>query len=164
MLGFDMENDEAGIVLYPFVMQSFGLLLALGASAVWGLAYTVDQRTLVNVSPAMLLFLNGLVTLIMTAPIFLTSKTLRDLSSLDQTSAHLLLLSIVATICANFLILWSIKVLGASTAAILEISYPMFVFLFSYILLGTELNLYFWIGSLMIFAGSFTIIRFSGLQ
>lgn len=61
---------------------------------------------------------------------------------------------------ANFFIFSSIQRLGAPTASIFEIAYPFFVAIFTLALFGGDLNLFFWIGGLLMFLGGVIIIRF----
>ena len=70
----------------------------------------------------------------------------------------LIILSLALAALANLFIFSSIKILGASTASIFEISYPFFVVLFTFLIYGAEFNLYFLIGAVLIFAGSAMII------
>jgi DME family drug/metabolite transporter len=140
-------------------MSLAGFLYAIGAALTWGVVYTIDQRVLRGASPFALLFVDALLTTVLLLPIIFLEKG--SLSSLSHTSTKvwfLILLSLVLAALANFFIFSSIKILGASTASVFEISYPFFVALFSYFVFGAELNFYFFIGALFIFAGSAVII------
>lgn len=145
-------------------MLPVGLFFALGASVVWGLAYTFDQRVLASVPPGMLVFLNAVITLVICAPFFVNVHTYKFLVSLDSNSIKLLLLSQSLALVANFFIFSSIKLLGASVASVFEISYPFFVLLFSYLIFGSQLNIYFWVGTAFLVAGSVIIVSFGGLH
>ena len=52
----------------------------------------------------------------------------------------------------------SIAMLGASKSSILEISYPLFVLVFSYVLFDKGVSLHVIAGGLLIFAGSAIIV------
>ena len=143
-------------------MSFSGLLYAIGAAITWGVVYTIDQRVLKGASPFALLFVDALLTTLLLLPIVLLDRA--SLGSLNHTSIKVWLLiiaSLVLAALANFFIYSSIRILGASSASVFEISYPFFVVLFSYLAFGSELNLYFLIGGLCIFAGSAIIIFFA---
>ena len=67
--------------------------------------------------------------------------------------------SLVLAVIANFLIYSAIRLVGASTASLFEITYPFFVVLFSAVLLGEGGTGSFMAGALLIFAGVFLILR-----
>lgn len=142
-------------------MHTLGFIYAIGAALAWGFAYTIDQKILVHTSPLVLLFISFVVGAILLLPaILMQGEGLASVLQLDTPRLSLILFSISLATIANFLILASIARLGASLASILEISYPFFVFLFSFLLLGAELNISVFIGALLIFAGSAIILRF----
>ena len=60
--------------------------------------------------------------------------------------------SIVLAAVANFLIFSGIKMVGASSASIIEIMYPFFVVLFSFIFFRTTPSTYFIIGAILAYA------------
>ncbi|MBU0721939.1 DMT family transporter [Patescibacteria group bacterium] len=70
-------------------------------------------------------------------------------------------ISIILGTLANFFIFSGIKRLDASTASIVEISYPFFIVLFSYVLFRSTPNIYFFIGGILVFIGSVIIIKFA---
>ena len=144
-------------------MHSLGYIYAIGAAFAWGLAYTIDQKILGDISPAVLLFLSFVIGALLLVPAILLGRDMRSLTTLAASGnimrMGLILLSICLATLANYLIFSSIQKLGAASASIFEIAYPLFVVLFSFFLFGTTLNGYFLIGALMIFLGSAIIIR-----
>ncbi len=141
-----------------------GLAFALGASIVWGLVYTLDQKVLLNISPGALVFWNALISLIVTMPLFLNYKSLKALASIDSGTFKLMFLAQTLALIANLLIFSSIKILGASVASVFEISYPFFVLIFSFLIFGTTFNIYFWIGAGFLAMGSAIIMNYGGLK
>ena len=138
-----------------------GFSYAIGAAIAWGLAYTIDQKILADTSPAVLLFVSFVVGALLLLPVVLTqSASLFAVFSLGKTRLLLILASVALATLANYLVLGSIEYVGASFASVVEISYPFFVFLFSFLIFGTELNAYMLIGSVFIFLGSAIIMRF----
>jgi drug/metabolite transporter (DMT)-like permease len=67
-------------------------------------------------------------------------------------------LTLATATAAALCILGSIKLLGAGTSAVLEISYPLFVALFSVFLFQGQLQLPVVIGGLFIFVGAAIIV------
>ena len=142
-------------------MHSIGFIYAIGAALAWGLAYTIDQKILADTSPAVLLFISFIIGAILLLPAVLTQGgSLVSVLNLGKTRLLLILFSIALATLANYLIFASIARLGASLASVFEIAYPFFVFLFSFLIFGSELNIYVIAGSLLIFAGSAIIMRF----
>jgi drug/metabolite transporter (DMT)-like permease len=105
----------------------------------------------------------SLATVVIVLPLSLVFEPygVRTIWSAFQANAWFMTFSVVLNVLASFLIIVSIKELNASTASIIEISYPFFVIIFSYFLFKQSLTPVFLLGALLIFAGSFVIIRFS---
>ena len=139
-----------------------GYIFAIGAAMVWGLVYAIDQQILAGMTPVMFLFIGSVVSAVIMLPfVLLGNDSLKSLFVLGRTSLLLILASIVLATLADFFILSGIKHMDASTASIIEIAYPFFVVLFSYFFFKSSPNIYFFIGGLLIFAGSAIIIKFA---
>lgn len=140
-----------------------GIAYALGAAILWGLVYTFDQKILTKTSPLGILFLGSLITVFVTLPFaFSNSESIKPiLYSNNKQFLYLLVGTQLIVILAEFFIFSSIKVVGASVASIFEIAYPLFVGVFTLILFGGNLNMYFWIGALFMFIGGVIITRLS---
>ena len=143
-------------------METAGFIYAIGAAVTWGLVYTIDQKILTDVSPMALLFIDSLLIAIILLPfVFFDNGSIKTLLSSGKTNLWLILLSVILAAVANFLIFSGIKNLNASIASIIEIAYPFFVVLFSFIFFRSVPNLYFFLGGALIFIGSIIIIKFS---
>ena len=139
-----------------------GFIYAIGAAITWGLVYAIDQKILSGVSPITLLFVDSILAAIIMLPfLFFDSGSIKVLFNSGKTTWFLIIISIVLATLANFLIFSGIKNLDASTASIIEIAYPFFVVLFSYILFRSTPNIYFFIGGTLVFIGSIIIIKFA---
>lgn len=139
-----------------------GYAYAIGAAVVWGLVYTIDQKILTKISTPNLLVIDAIVTgLIMLPFVLRDTSSIKNLFSTGKVTLLLVALTIILALVANALIFSSIRVLGASGASILEIAYPFFVVLFSYLFFRATPNLYFFIGGALIFAGAAVIIKFA---
>ena len=142
-------------------MHSIGFIYAIGAAVAWGLLYTIDQKILANTSPLVFMFIVFVMGAVLLSPIiFSQHAALASVFALGKTRLLLILCSVILAILANYMILASIQKLGASLASVLEICYPFFVFLFSFLIFGAELNAYVLAGSILIFLGSAIIMRF----
>ncbi len=142
--------------------MDIGFLYAIGAAITWGLVYAIDQKILSGVSPLTLLFIDSILAAIIMLPfVFFDHGSIKNLLSSSKTTWSLIILSIALATLANFLIFSGIKNLDASTASIIEIAYPFFVVLFSYILFRSTPNIYFFIGGTLVFIGSIIIIKFA---
>lgn len=106
------------------------------------------------------MFINAIIALVATLPIILfRAESIKTVLNSDKTALALIVISTILAIVANFFIFSSIKLLDASTASILEISYPFFVILFTMLFFRTVPNLYFFLGAVLIFFGSLIIIK-----
>ena len=155
------------LFLYDIVTKNrnkmnLGFICAVGASIIWGLVYTIDQKVLSNISPINLLFIDSLLTAIIMLPfVFFNNDSIKTVLSSGKSTLLLIVISVLLAGLANFLIFSGIKGLNASNASMIEIAYPFFVVLFSYIFFRSTPNIYFFAGGVLIFIGSIIIIRFA---
>ncbi len=138
-------------------------LLPLTAALFWGLSYTLNEKVLSKISSVQLLFIESFLYIVFLLPIVLLDKRNSipaAVSSLkgSQSGVLFLLTGMVIGMLANWLILYSISKVGSSTAAVLEVSYPVFVVLFSYLLFQKKINLPTIFGGVLIFAGSLIVV------
>lgn len=119
--------------------KALGTLVALGAAASWGLVYAFVDRVLEHMSPVasiMVFYFAGSLLLLPILPFYI-DEIGREISS---TPLPLLLLAFVATLAAEVLIFWSIKLLGGTEAGLIEITYPIFTALILYAMFGKTLT------------------------
>jgi uncharacterized membrane protein len=134
------------------------LVYAIAASAIWGFEYAILGRLLGDrLSPMFLLSIQSFVAAVSTGAFCIASGAFRNESvfvTQDSTTLGLVLLSTVTFTLGNFMIALSIKEGNAVIAGFVEISYPVFIILFS-LLLGwiTHVDLKTIIGGLIVFAG-----------
>ncbi len=142
-------------------MKISGFAYAIAAAVTWGLVYAIDQKILTKVSPFALIFIDSIIIMLISIPfIILNPEPIRILFDSGKENLWLIFISVLLGALATFFIFSGIKILGASTASVFEIAYPFFVIFFSFLFFRTNLNIYFFGGSLLIFAGSYVIIRF----
>ncbi|MBI5794197.1 EamA family transporter [Candidatus Uhrbacteria bacterium] len=138
-----------------------GFIFAIAASVTWGLVYTFDQKLLTHVSPVTYIFIGSIITPILLLPFILKNGGFKEMISSGADNIALIVLCSILALTADFFILSGIKNLDASTASIIEISYPFFVVLFSFIFFRSSPNIYFFIGGLLVFLGSVIIVKFA---
>ncbi len=142
-------------------MNSTGYVLAVLASVLWGLTYCLDERVLSSLSVYKLYFLHCVCGgLIAGAVHCFQGHSLASLFRIDTATSSLPLvaLTLVTATAAALSILGSIQLLGANKSAVLEISYPLFVALFSTLLFRGQLQLPVVIGGAFIFVGAAIIV------
>lgn len=140
---------------------NLGFMLAVLASVLWGLTYCLDERVLSSLSVFKLYFLHCVCGALVAGSIMLLQgNSLASLFSFDTAKASLPLvgLTLATATAAALSILGSIQMLGASKSAVLEISYPLFVALFSVLLFKGQLELPVVLGGIFIFIGSAIIV------
>lgn len=144
-------------------MQFQGYGLAVLAAVLWGLTYCLDERMLASVSVYKLYFLHCLCGAAVAGAVLLAQgNSPRSLVTLDAAaSLPLMGLTLATATAAALAILGSIQVLGADTSAVLEISYPLFVAVFSTLLFGGHLHLPVVVGGGFIFIGAAIIVMFA---
>lgn len=145
----------------PHSSLNLGFILAVLASVLWGLTYCLDERVLSSLSVFKLYFLHCLCGMLVAGVILLVQGTSpAGLFSIDTAKASLPLigLTLITATAAALSILGSIQLLGANKSAVLEISYPLFVALFSVLLFKGQLQLPVVLGGIFIFIGSAIIV------
>ena len=142
-------------------MNSYGYVLAVLASVLWGLTYCLDERVLSTLSVSKLYFLHCVCGVLTAGAILLSQgNSAASLFRIDTATSSLPLLglTLVTATAAALSILGSIQMLGANKSAVLEISYPLFVALFSVLFFKGQLQLSVLVGGIFIFIGSAIIV------
>jgi len=142
-------------------MTYYGYALAVCASVLWGLTYCLDERVLASLSVYKLYFLHCLCGAIVAGAILLLQgHAPASLLRIDTAAVSLPLigLTLVTATAAALSILGSIQLLGADKSAVLEISYPLFVALFSVVFFGGQLQFEVVLGGIFIFIGAAIIV------
>lgn len=141
-------------------MQIPWYLAAAGAALLWGIHYPLIDHALKRLSLISVLLLTAL-PIVIVAPFFYKTvaadlELLRGLGSKDRA----LVLSIALTsLSATVLLFLSIDSKNATLASLIEISYPVFVALFTYLLFRQmHVNTSVLLGGLLVFAGVAIII------
>ena len=142
-------------------MRKIGIIWALIASITWGLLYNIDQKLLIKSSPLTMFFIGGIMQIIVLIPYMFTQSGKADIELIlsDKTQLGLLFFAEMLCIIAGIAILYAVKNLTAPVASIFEISYPIFVAVFYYLLKNGTLDVKFGVGATFIFIGIIIVMR-----
>jgi drug/metabolite transporter (DMT)-like permease len=140
------------------------VLLALSASLFWGLSYVFNEEIYKHMSVFTALSIMSFAIFVATAVMaYVTDNLKPDLVALT-TSKRLvwyLVGGIMALLIAELFIGFSITAKNATLAGLIEISYPIFITLFSFILFRSVVNLPTMLGGMIIFIGVFVIYYYN---
>ncbi|MFM7208159.1 MAG: EamA family transporter [Planctomycetaceae bacterium] len=141
-----------------------GYALAVAAAVLWGLLYVLDERLLAGISIYRLYFLHSIAGVAVAGTVLLLrgeepASLLR--LSFPGVSPLLVLATMAVVVLACLAIFSSIQALGASRAAVLEISYPLFVAIFAWLLARQPIHWPVIVGGIFIFIGSAIIVGWS---
>lgn len=140
-------------------------LFATAASVLWGMTYVLDERIYKHISVLTSLAIGCAISaFILGITAFMTGDLKRDISTLATSNQALffLLAGTATFIAAELLIGFSIQGKNATLAGLIEISYPLFIVLFSYIFFREmNLNLGTALGGALIIAGVLSIYLFN---
>ena len=138
---------------------------ALFAAVLWGFDYAFDERVLKYISvPVFLSIQLFAASLILALIAWMSGAWQKDIIALASSSRILLLflLGIVAFSVANVFICTAIQDKNATFSSLIEISYPLFIALISWLVFDEgELTWSTGIGGLLIFCGVFVIYFFN---
>lgn len=138
---------------------------SLGAALCWGIGYVLAEKLLKSgLTPAFMMFFSSLVGL----PLyFLLAASLGHIKPGIDVLIHnksliaIFSIGITTVIIGNFLILHGISAKNATLASLIEISYPLFTFLFAWLIFNQiQLTYMTAAGAALIFAG-ITVILFN---
>jgi len=141
--------------------MAYGIPLAIGAAMTWGLVYVLEERVLGDFSVMKFMFFESLFMLIVSVvSILFFDKigTLATSNTLKVIFAPSFVILIIATFLANYLILSSVQLMGATVAAMFEITFPLFVVIFAFFILGQSIHWLTLVGALLILSGSMLVI------
>lgn len=141
-------------------MQLPWYLTAIGAALIWGIHYPLIDNALKRLSLVSVLLLTALPILVVT-PFFYRSVVAdyRVFMAMDGQQRAAVLAIALTSLLASVLLFLSIDSKNATLASLIEITYPVFVALFAYLLFReVHVNASVLLGSLLVFAGVGIII------
>lgn len=112
------------------------LIYAISAAILWGLNYSLSEKLLQKISVFYLLFFQAAAgTLVYFIIISFQGNLKTQIATLSKTGNLKLIVGAVATyLAANILICISIQSKNATLAGIIELAYPIFTILFTWLL------------------------------
>jgi drug/metabolite transporter (DMT)-like permease len=141
------------------------IFYALGASLMWGLTYVLNEQVYKKISIFTSL---AITTLVMTVVMFIVAYFAgflkRDFVTISGSNRliYLIIAGTVSLILAEVLIGLSIISKNATLSGLIEISYPIFIALFTYLIFReNQLNTGTLFGGLLVFLGVATIYLFN---
>ena len=140
------------------MIQNMWFFAALACAILWGLSYTLTQKVLDSGVPvSIVMVFTGTVFLILSIILSFSMGELKaGLIEIARNKHNLILLitTSIIYVAGSYLIYFAIHEKNATLASLIEISYPFFVCLFSYIIFK-DIQINFWtaIGGIMIFFG-----------
>ncbi|KTD22167.1 transport protein [Legionella lansingensis] len=132
------------------------LIFAIVAAVLWGLNYSLAEKVLRSISPITLLALEMLLGAIVFSLLsyFTTFKKDLDILLHQPSVFWLTSLEVVIVIVASFFIVYSIQLKDATFAGTIELTYPLFIILFTWLLFGeNHVDTSVIVGGIFIFIG-----------
>ena len=143
---------------------SMWIIFALGASVFWGMTYVLNEEIYKKISVTTSLAVASLfIFIIMTIVSYLNNTLKTDLASIVSSKRTFLYVcaGIVTLLIAELFIGFSITHKSAVLAGLVEISYPIFIALFSYLLFKNQISVPTIVGAVFIFGGIFITYYFN---
>ena len=114
-------------------MQLPWYVAAVGAAIVWGAHYSLVDNALRQLSPASVLLLTAL-PIVLVVPVYhrALAVDLAVFRQMDWDAKAAVLAIAVTSLAGTVFLYWSIGGKNATLASLIEISYPVFVVLFTY--------------------------------
>jgi len=139
--------------------------LALAASVLWGLVYALHEQVYKHISVLSSIVIDGFVIFVLVGILAWKGGFLeRDLAIVlsSEKVAWLLGAQILAALAATVLVAFSINYKNATVAGLVEMTYPLFIVLFTYLLFReSHLNMGTVIGGVLIFTGVVCVYFFN---
>jgi drug/metabolite transporter (DMT)-like permease len=132
--------------------KNLGFIIALLAAISWGWIYAYTEKIVERLSPVstmIVFYYLGSLLMIPLLPFYFKEIT----SETSSISSLPFVVTIIATILAEFLIIWSIKLLGGVEAGLIEISYPLFTAIFLFLIANKTPDISSIIGGIFVFIG-----------
>lgn len=132
-------------------MRYLGILISTFAAITWGFVYASTEKVLEKMSPISSVALFYYIGAVIMLPLIITNKQ-EIIQGLTLAPKELLFTTIMILL-AEFLIMWSISLLGGTDAALIEVSYPIWTAIFLYLFSGKSVSFETIIGGIFIFTG-----------
>lgn len=147
-----------------YVTAYMWIIFAISASLFWGLSYVLNEEIYKKISIFSSIGIMSFVVFILCISIaYFTGSLKTDLITISSSKRliYYLTAGVFALMIAEVFIGFSIVAKNATIAGLIEISYPIFIALFSYILFKNTITPPTMFGAVVIFFGVFIIYYFN---
>lgn len=141
-------------------MKNYGFLIANLAAICWGYTYAQTENLLEKISPIAYLASSYLFGTIIFLPFLILKKD--EIKNVVVNNTFDFFSTAVVITLAELFIIWSISLMGGTESAFIEVSYPIWTILFTFLILKTMPSLPVMMGGALIMIGSYIISRYSG--
>ncbi len=132
---------------------------AFWVSVLWGLTYACTENTVKSLDTKTYLAISSLFSLVMFLSFGAWDGTLiKDVTS-SKIPYFYIIIGCVSALVASYFSVVAVKTTNATNAAILEMSYPLFTIIFTYLLTRTShLNISTLLGGILIGCGTLVVV------
>lgn len=136
--------------------MSLAFLLPILAAVFWGINYLFAEKVLSEINAGTFWLLSGIIQLIIAALVMLLGPETFDIKNLGQSKVlWLFIITMLAGVIAEAATIYAVSFNGAAYAAFGELSYPLFIVLFGYLIYGqTSLSMMQMVGGTFILLGA----------
>jgi drug/metabolite transporter (DMT)-like permease len=140
--------------MLAFLKSNLGIITALLASILWGLNYVLFEKVMNRVNIFTMMFFEYLICTIIVGILCLIFGNIKsDLQNIYDIK-YTFIVNVFVYLLASLMIASSIKHSNAVVAGLVEISYPLFIIFFSFLILkDVNIDMKTIIGGLLIFIG-----------
>jgi drug/metabolite transporter (DMT)-like permease len=112
--------------------MKIGYVVATAAAIMWGFVYAASEKLLDRMSPISAFATFYYAGAILLLPAIVTHR--EDMVNGIIAAPREYVFSVIGIMLAEFFIMWSIKLLGGTEAALVEVTYPLWTALFAFLL------------------------------
>lgn len=128
-----------------------GMIVAMLAALAWGFVYAATEKIVERMNPVSAIVSFYAAGVFLTLPLLVLNRA--DIVQGISADPKTFFATTVAIMGAEFLIVWSISLLGGTEAALVEVSYPLWTALFLFLLYGQKPSWEVFVGGVLIMAG-----------
>lgn len=134
-------------------------IYSLMCSVLWGLNYSLGEKIIKNVGISTLLFFDCIISVLFASVyIYYSSSIKQELLSITSKEIVIICITVACNILGSLLLCISIKEKNATMAGMIEISYPFFTAIFTYLIFSeNQLSMKSLFGGLLIMLGTYVI-------
>lgn len=134
---------------------------ALASSLLWGISYSVAERIVKNINISTSIMIGYFIAFMISLSYNILYRDIKvDFENLTFKTFSMIVFTGIINTAAVFLINNAIQQKNATYAGLIEISYPVFTIIASYLIFGDmQINMRSVVGALLIFSGIFFMTK-----